>query len=164
MMKRVVVVCLGNPLMGDDGIGQAVYEHLCGRLPDFVELVEAGCDSLDALLDARDAERVILVDAIDAEEEPGTLFRFDAETIRKTAMPRMHLSLHELSLKECLALAELSGFEGDKLVVVGMQPAVVEPRMRLSDTVAEKLPDLIDLIEQEIRRVCDDKNAEKTQR
>jgi len=164
MMKRVVVVCLGNPLMGDDGIGQAVYERLRGCLPDFVELVEAGCDSLDALLDAKNAERVILVDAIDADKEPGTLFRFDAETIRKTALPRTHLSLHELSLKECLALAELSGFDGDKLVVVGMQPAVVEPRMRLSDAVAEKLPDLIDLIKQEIRRVCDDKNAEETQR
>ncbi len=163
-MKRVVVVGVGNPLMGDDGVGQAVLERLKERLPEWVELVDAGCDSLDALLDAKDAELVVLVDAIDAQQPAGTLFRFSADTIRNSAVPSNRISLHQLSLKECLALAELSGFDPEKLVVVGVQPAVVEPRMRLSDTIAEKLPDLINLVEQEIRRVCDDKNREKAAR
>ena len=163
-MARVVVVGVGNPLMGDDGVGQAVLQRLKGRLPEWVELVDAGCDSLDALLDAKDADLVVLVDAIDAQKPAGTLYRFSAETIRNSAIPSNRISLHQLSLKECLALAELSGFDPEKLVVVGVQPAVVEPRMRLSDTVAEKLPDLINLVEQEIRRICDDKNREKAER
>lgn len=163
-MPKVVVIGAGNPLMGDDGVAQEVLQRLKERIPEWVELVDAGTNSLDALIDAKDAECVILVDAIDAGEPAGTLFRLDSDTIRKCGIPSRRISLHQMTFAECLALAELTGFDPEKLIVLGIQPAVVEPRMRLSETVAEKLPQLVAMIEDEIRRVCDDKDREEAKR
>ncbi len=161
-MARVVVIGVGNPLLGDEGVGVTAVERLREQgVPEEVEIVDAGTDSLDALLDATDAERVIIVDAVDAGGEAGTLYRFDAAKLMEAETLRPLLSLHQMTLKESVALAELSGFDRRRLVVVGVQPALVGPRMGLSDAVAERFDALLDMIRDEIRRVGRDKDREE---
>ena len=153
MAAKVVVIGVGNPLLGDEGLGIAAVERLKKRpLPRTVEVVDAGTDSLDALLDAKDAERVIIVDAVDAAREPGTLIRLSADDLFRSESEPL-LSLHQLSLKESLCLAELTGFDRRKLLVIGMQPEKVEPSMSLSDAVEERMDSLICEIEKEIRGI-----------
>jgi len=153
MAAKVVVIGVGNPLLGDEGLGIAAVERLKKRpLPRTVEVVDAGTDSLDALLDAKDAERVIIVDAVDANAEPGALIRLNADDLFRSESEPL-LSLHQLSLKESLCLAELTGFDRNRLTIIGMQPEKVEPSMSLSDTVKERMDSLIREIEKEIRGI-----------
>jgi hydrogenase maturation protease len=152
MPGKVVVIGVGNPLLGDEGLGIASVERLREEhLPKDVELVEAGTGSLDALVDAKDAERVVIVDAIDAGREPGTLYRLDARDLLDSDRSPC-LSLHELGLRESLCLAELEGFRRERLVVVGMQPATVRPSMVLSPIVERRMDALLSAVRQEIRR------------
>ena len=49
--QSIALLCVGNKLMLDDGIGPAVYEELVNRyeIPDKVELYDIGCLSMDML-------------------------------------------------------------------------------------------------------------------
>jgi hydrogenase maturation protease len=160
-MSKIVVIGVGNPLLGDEGLGIAVVKRLKDeKLPVEAELVDGGTDSLDALIDSKDSKCVIVVDAIDGGVEPGTLIRLTGDELLKTnSLPL--ISLHQLGLKESLCLAELSGFDRKKLSVIGMQPASLAPSEELSAVVKEKMDELINWIKEEIRRALDDTHEQK---
>lgn len=68
----LLIIGLGNPLMGDDGMGPAIIDRLQGlSLPDEVGLLDAGVPGL-ALLDIwQEEDKVWLIDAVDMGLEPG---------------------------------------------------------------------------------------------
>jgi hydrogenase maturation protease len=80
---EVLVIGLGNPLMGDDGLGLAALDRLRTQweLPATVRLVDGGtCEQPRPLLE--DAEAVVLIDAIDAGRGPGSSSCWSATTFR----------------------------------------------------------------------------------
>jgi hydrogenase maturation protease len=106
---RALILGLGNPLVGDDGVGVRVVEHLRGgELPPGVELEEAGTAGLAILDLVVGCDRLVVVDAIDAGLEPGTLLELD-----RTALERMscrHLvSPHDADLLTTLRLGHELG-------------------------------------------------------
>jgi hydrogenase maturation protease len=74
-MKPPLVIGLGNPLMGDEGIGWHVAERLAGdpRLPAGAEVVCGGTDLLRHADQMEQRRRVIVVDALRDDGEPGTV-------------------------------------------------------------------------------------------
>ena len=81
--RRTLVIGLGNPLMGDDGIGLAALEQLGGsrQLPGGVELVDGGTWGMNLLPLIEDADRVVFLDAIDAGHSPGALIELEREQL-----------------------------------------------------------------------------------
>ena len=127
-----IVVGLGNPLMGDDGIGLAALERLreTRHVSDAVELVDGGTWGMNLLPLIEDAERIIFLDAIDAGLPPGTLV-----VLERDELPRYFahkLSPHQIDLREVLALAELRDTLPRDVVAIGIQPALIELRTDLS--------------------------------
>ncbi|MDV7338364.1 hydrogenase maturation protease [Terasakiella sp. A23] len=58
------IICFGNPLHGDDGFGQSVYERLAEwSLPDHIRLIDGGTSSLSALNYFEDCDRAIVIDS-----------------------------------------------------------------------------------------------------
>jgi hydrogenase maturation protease len=108
----ILVLGIGNVLMGDEGIGVEVARRLQGReLPDGITCLDGGTGSF-ALLEPLDrAERVILVDATADGDPPGTV---------KRLCPRFSsdypptLTAHDVGLKDLL----------DALYLVGDPPPV----------------------------------------
>jgi hydrogenase maturation protease len=124
--RSTVVLGLGNPLMGDDGLGLAVLERLRSEweVPTHVDLVDGGTWGMNLLPIIEDADRLILIDAIRTGAAPGTLV-----TLERANLPRYlahKLSPHQIDLKEVLALAELRGTLSEATVAIGAEPAVVE--------------------------------------
>ncbi len=76
LQGAVRVLCLGNPLRGDDGVGLRVLEGLVAAgLPAGVEAVDGGIGGL-SVLDALDGARWgVLVDAGAFGSAPGTVRR-----------------------------------------------------------------------------------------
>lgn len=137
--RGIVVIGLGNPLMGDDGFGIAVLERLRARyvLPAGVELVDGGTWGLNLLPVIEDAQVVILIDAIDAGLAPGTPVR-----IERARLPRYlatKISPHQVDLRDVLGLAELRGTLPDDTVAVGLQPQSIALGDGLSPVVARAL-------------------------
>ena len=64
-MKPLLIVGLGNPLMGDDGVGARVVESLAGHVD--ADVLLAGTDLLRYAGEMEGRERVILIDAIESD-------------------------------------------------------------------------------------------------
>ncbi|HEY9141368.1 MAG TPA: hydrogenase maturation protease [Bryobacteraceae bacterium] len=78
-MKPLLVIGLGNPLMGDEGIGWHVAERLSGdpRLPALAEVVCGGTDLLRYAAQMEQSRRAIVVDALRDDAEPGSVWAFE---------------------------------------------------------------------------------------
>lgn len=137
-----VVIGVGSPLMGDDGVGLVALEALrdVGAFEPHVELLDGGTWGMNILPFLETAERALILDAIDADREPGEVVELEG-----AALPRFFstkLSPHQIDLKEVLALAELRGTLPE-VVALGIQPASIEMRAAVSPRVAEALPRLV---------------------
>jgi hydrogenase maturation protease len=69
-MKLLLIVGLGNPLMGDDGVGALVVESLAGRVD--ADVLLGGTDLLRYAGEMEGRERVILIDAVESDA-PGEI-------------------------------------------------------------------------------------------
>lgn len=86
-MTPTLIVCLGNPLAADDGAGYAVFTKL-GRLllPETVRLCFVGLGGIDLLEELHGEQRLVVVDAVQLGEVPGTVHLLPWEEL-----PRQHL-------------------------------------------------------------------------
>jgi hydrogenase maturation protease len=150
-VTHTVVIGLGNPLMGDDGVGLVVLERLRDdwRL-DGVELVDGGTWGLSLLPVIEDAERLLLVDAIAAFGQPGDIIELSRE--RLPIYLERKLSPHQVDMKDALALAEWRGRLPAEVVAIGVQPGVVELGTELSAAVAPRIGALVNTVVAQLRR------------
>lgn len=140
------IIGIGNPLMGDDGVGIAAVECLRAMaLPEGVEAVDGGTCGLTLLDLMEGAGTVILVDAVETGKPPGTVVRFTPEEVvlpEGEAAP----SLHEAGLAQVLTLGREMDLLPSEIVIYGVQPASVECRLGLSPSVAHALGHLLERI------------------
>ena len=140
---KAVVLGLGNPLMGDDGLGLAGLERLGHdwRFPPDVRLVDGGMGGLQLLPFIEQADAVLLLDAIDAGRDPGTLVILEREELPRALDHK--LSSHQVAIPELLAVCELRGTTPARIVAMGLQPAGVETATELTPEVTRQLGNLV---------------------
>jgi hydrogenase maturation protease len=138
-----VVIGLGSPLMADDGLGLVALTMLREewRFDEHVELVDGGTWGMSLLPHIEAADRLILLDAIDRDEEPGALVRLDREELPRFLS--LKISPHQIDLREVLAVAEIRGKLPKQTVALGLQPERVELSDQLSPMVEDRIPDVV---------------------
>ncbi|MBC8449055.1 MAG: hydrogenase maturation protease [Chloroflexi bacterium] len=148
----VLVLGLGNPLRGDDGVGCRLVEELAHRkLPTGVQVLDGGTAGL-GLLDLMEGwERVTIVDAAEMGRRAGEFLRFTPADVRLASTPD-HFSPHHIGLEEVLALADALGRALPEIVIFGVQPAEIGWREGLSPAVEAALPALADAVLEEINK------------
>ena len=150
-VRPVLVLGLGNILLRDEGVGVRVVEALRGRdLPPGVELCDGGTAGLHLVDVLAHRRHVLVIDALDAEAEPGTLFRLTPADLAGT--PHGGTSPHEAGLREALALAPHLGTAPGDVVIFGIQPGRVEAGLELSAEVARVVPAAVEQVLAELRR------------
>ena len=116
-MKPVLILGLGNLLRTDDGAGVHAVNLLIEseKLPDDVEVIDAGASGTDlpALLAGR--KKVIIIDALQADAEPGSIFKFPASHL--SASGENKWSLHEAGIVTALKAVEILGEKPDVEVI-----------------------------------------------
>jgi hydrogenase maturation protease len=149
--RPVLVLGIGNILLRDEGVGVRVIEQMQKiPLPDDVELIDggtAGADLLDVLAERR---KVIVIDAIQADCEPGTVLRFTADEL--TQPDGVGMSLHELGLGGALAMTKQLGCEPKEVVVFGIKPRDISCGLELSKEITASLPKVVELVLAEIAK------------
>lgn len=145
----MVVLGVGNLLRSDEGVGVHAARILSGTdLPPGVEVVDAGVAVADALTGYDGIGKLVVVDAVDAKAQPGSVFRFRPRDVeRRTALMR---SLHELDLFDALDLVERGGCAVGEVIVIGVQPKSTDWGLELSSEVQARLPDVVSLVQSEM--------------
>jgi len=151
MTPHVVVLGVGNPLMGDDGAGIEAVQRLQDRwmLPDTVHCVDGGTWGMALLPEFDAADVLIVLDAIECDRVPGTIVRISGENVPRRLPP--HLSPHEINLHELFALAELRGTMPEMVVAIGVQPERVDWEVGLTPCVAAAIDHVADAAAMELR-------------
>lgn len=132
-----LILGLGNVLMSDDGVGVHAVRALIeeGLSPD--RCVEVGVAVLKAQDLLEEAGWVIVIDAIQAGGEPGTLYCMDGEDV---ALSRRE-TLHDLSIAGLLAM--IPEARRPRVQIVGVEPGCLDCGTTLSDAVAKAMPPLL---------------------
>jgi hydrogenase maturation protease len=149
--SELLVLGLGNVLLGDDGAGPAVVTQLRDRhaAPAGVRICDGGTLGLALLPYLEDARRVILVDAVAADAPAGTLVRLEGADVGPAVATR--LSPHQVGVADLLDGARWHDREPEYLVLLGVVPASIELGIGLSRPVQRALPQLIELVCAEAR-------------
>jgi len=151
-MKPLLILGLGNPLQGDDGVGCRVVEALeagAVALPDDVEVMDGGTPGIGLLNLLQGRERAIIIDAAEMGCAPGEFRRFQADEVVLTGAAQ-RLSLHRSGIADALALARQLSIELPEIVFFGVQPARVEWCEALSPPVQAAVPRVIQAVLDEL--------------
>ncbi|HVP37397.1 MAG TPA: hydrogenase maturation protease, partial [Terriglobales bacterium] len=82
MVKKILVVGIGNLLLTDEGVGVHVIQELSKlKLPEGVELADIGTASFDLLTFMEGKDKVIIIDALVSDDKPGTLYHLSPEDL-----------------------------------------------------------------------------------
>ena len=149
--SKILIVGVGNPLLGDEGIGPRAVHNLSQlSMPSDVDILDCGCDLLNLVSYIDKPKKVILLDAIRAGGKPGRLYRFDfdeLETIQTTTR-----SAHQLQTVDALRLLKkvCPCLNRCEIIVIGIEPKVMELSGDLSEEVSGSMADLTRLVLEEL--------------
>lgn len=141
-MKRTLILGLGNILMDDDGAGVVAVNDLknCLKESENLKIVDGGTLGLDLLHYIQWAEKLIIVDAIDMDFDPGTVIKAEGEDIDPIFESK--LSPHQMGLKDILLAAELIDQRPEDIVLFGIQVKSINMNMTLSEEISKNLSKL----------------------
>ncbi len=121
-MSRMVVIGIGNELRGDDAAGLLAAREVAKlRLPNDVAVHESNGDPQSLMELWEGAEKVLLIDALEAGEPPGTVLRFDVSQEPLPTHLSTPFSTHALSLGEALELARVLKRLPKEMTVLAIQ-------------------------------------------
>ena len=149
---RVLIACVGNIFLGDDGFGCEVAKRLAGEpLPEGVKLTDYGTGGMHLAYDLADGyETTILVDAAPRGETPGTLTVLeirpeDRADLASAGGPQL-FNGHGMQPEVVLGVLDMLGAEPGRILVVACEPASAEPGMGLSAPVAAAIDQAVALV------------------
>ena len=161
---KTIVIGLGNPILGDDGVGWRVVDEVKRKMLASTEsCLEAGDLAIESLSlggislmeHLLGYQRFVLVDAFLSAEEPGTILIARLQEIPESSA--FHItSAHDTSLKNALKIGrELSVDVPEDITVVGIcTTAMHDFSEQLSPPVAASVPKagqiVMDLLAQNI--------------
>lgn len=145
MATKILILCIGNTLMLDEGVGPRIAEELTTHqtLPDCVSVLDRGAMGMALLADLKEARRVLVVDAVDNTGlAPGTVVTYEPASI---APYQAFHGAHDTRLIDVLQAAELLGYS-PKVDCLGVQIQNMSPEnftIGLTPPVEAAVPKLV---------------------
>ena len=149
---KVLVLGVGNLLLGDEGVGVHLIKSLEGtQFPENVRLLDAGTVSHRLITLFHSVGYLIIIDAVEAGDRPGSIFRFSPDDVNLPS--KQKLSLHQMGIADILQMAELSGAKPET-VIIGVQPKDASSwSLELTEEVKAAIPRVKDLVFEELRKI-----------
>ena len=145
---KLLVLGIGNVLMGDEGLGVHVVRHLEKEdVPVGVELLDGGTGSFLLLDPMQLARKVILIDATLDANPPGTVRRLVPRF--STDYPRT-LAAHDIGLKDLLDAFYLLGHNVDVVLFAVSIAPLQELGLDMSPELVAQVPKIAAMVKDEI--------------
>jgi hydrogenase maturation protease len=148
---KILIFGAGNLLFTDEGFGVHFIRYLQSHysFPPEVELYDGGTLGIMVSHMLEQAEQVFLIDVIEAEGAPGTVFRYDKDDFMLNRIP-VKMSPHQIGIQEVLTISELRGRCPEKITLFGIIPESYETSDRLSPALEERIPQLAEMLLNEL--------------
>jgi len=150
-----LIIGLGNQYRRDDAVGLVVARYLKERAPEHVRVLEESSDGVALMESWKDADAVILIDAVHSGAEAGILHRLDAH---RQPIPTefCHCSTHAFSTAEAIELARALGQLPPRLIVYGIEGKAFEAGLGLSPEVEKAAQEVVERVLGDLRCGPDD--------
>lgn len=137
---RILLLGVGNTLLGDEGFGVAALSWLELRYawPANVRLLDGGTRGILLMPDIMDCDFLLVLDVVLGPGKPGSFYLLDGDDIGQALSFR--ISMHQTSLADVLGLCQLAGHR-PAAKVVGFEPFDWQtPSSSITAGAAELLP------------------------
>lgn len=150
---QVLIYGAGNLILSDEGFGVHFVRYLEEKyvIPENVELYDGGTLGIMVHFKFEEADKVILVDVVDVQAEPGDIFRFDREDIMLKKIP-VKMSPHQIGLQEMLLICEMRDAPKPDLTFYGIKAGSLEPGVALSAPLEAGLAKVAALVIEELKQ------------
>lgn len=146
MKKDILIMGVGNILQFDDGIGVHIVNHMLDTgitVPDDVELLDGGTAGYDLIPYMTGKRKIIIVDALKADDVPGSIYRFTPDHL---VGEERTFSLHDMGMRTILKTLELLG-ERPQVEIIGIVPEDIATfDIGMSTSVKEAIPRAVEQI------------------
>lgn len=145
-VKKVLILGIGNILQKDDGVGVHVVNEISAAvndLPGDVEVFDGGTFGYDLLPVMSGRKKIVIVDALKIDDEPGSIYRFPADNLVDC---NNKFSLHDIGVKKLIDMLKLMG-ENPEIEVIGIVPEDINSLdVGISDSVKKSIPKAVEYI------------------
>jgi hydrogenase maturation protease len=126
-VPTVLILGIGNLLWADEGFGVRAVEatHRTHAFAPNVTLMDGGTQGIYLIEHVRNADILVVFDAVDYGLPPGTIKLVEDGEVPKF-LGAKKMSLHQTGFQEVLAMAEMLGDLPEHLLLVGVQPVELE--------------------------------------
>ncbi len=152
-MKKVAVIGIGQSLRGDDAAGLEAVRRWQEKFPETANRLEVQVEACElpglALIDLlNDIDAAILVDAVQSTGNPGTIHRLDESDLASFGSGSR--SAHGWGVAETLHMRNQLTDAEVNIRIIGIEAEQMELGALLSKPVEDAMPDLCDVIENEV--------------
>jgi len=146
MMRKVLILGIGNTLRSDDGLGVFIVKQMeeSGmRLPEGVSLLDGGTAGFDLLGLIDGYDKIVIVDALKTDDKPGSIYRFTPEHAVES---RARISMHEVGIMEVIKTLRIMD-SNPEIEFVGIVPEnISDMNTTISQAVMESVPRAVEVI------------------
>ncbi len=141
---EITILGLGNILMQDEGIGV----HIANLLNDKfvftppITIIDGGTTGADLLTYFENSKKVLIIDAVNFDKEPGHLGIIKDDDI--LTMLTSKISLHHLGLSDVLSMIKILDIRPEAICLVGIQPYKMELDLDVSPELKQDFERIIE--------------------
>ena len=125
---ETLVLGIGNTLLTDEGVGVHAIQFLkthYANLPN-TEYLDGGTLSFTLAVPLEEADRLIVIDAAQLNDEPGSVRAFVGDDMDAFLNQQKKCSVHEVSLIDLITIARLTEQLPKKRALIGIQPKNID--------------------------------------
>lgn len=143
-----MILGIGNTLLQDEGIGIHLLNYIKVQNPQWVscdapfekiEMIDGGTLSFDLLSSIRAEQDLLVLDAVNLQQPPGTVYCFEDQAVDKF-LSQPGKSVHEVSLQDLFDMSRLVDQLPQRRALIGIQPEIIDWGNELTPTVQQALP------------------------
>ena len=145
----IVVIGIGNAYRSDDAAGLIAARRVKEQVPEHCSVIENTGEGAALMELWKEADQVIVIDAVRSGAAPGTVSRFDS-TLRPLPASVFRDSTHAFSLPEAVELGRALKQLPRQLIVYGVEGQNFQAGTDLSPAVELAMQNLVERVLQEL--------------
>jgi hydrogenase maturation protease len=146
---NILVIGIGNAYRGDDAAGLIAARRVRQQVPECGSVIEHAGEGAALMELWKDADTVIVIDAMRSGAAPGTVRRFDAE-LGPLPTSMFRGSTHAFGLAEAIELSRAMKQLPRPLIVYGVEAQNFEAGTKLSPAIEFAMQTVVERVLQEL--------------
>ncbi|MDJ0832358.1 MAG: HyaD/HybD family hydrogenase maturation endopeptidase [Gammaproteobacteria bacterium] len=144
-VHKTLVLGIGNTLLTDEGVGIHVINQLqqdasAAHADGAIEYLDGGTLSFTLAEPIESCDQLIVVDASEIKDKPGTVRVFENEAMDRFITTGNKKSPHEVGLADVMSMALLTGNLPGRRALIGIQPDSLDWGSDPSEPVQQAIP------------------------